>query len=121
MSEGRKFDNGKPRVSLIMMSKALLEIAKVGTMGAKKYGDHNFRNGMDWSRLADADQRHFLQYLDGELVDQESKLSHLAHHAWNAIALLEYELNGIGNNDLFKGYKKEEEKDGDTEDRSSNG
>ncbi len=109
MSEGRKFDGGKPRVSLIMMSKALLEVAKVGTMGAEKYGDHNFRNGMKWSRIADADLRHFFQYLDGELVDQESKLSHLAHHAWNALALLEYELNNIGENDLFKGYKKEED------------
>lgn len=116
MSEGRKFDNGKPRVSLVMMSKAILEVAKVGTMGASKYGDHNFRDGMKWSRIVDADLRHLLKYLDGELIDDESKLSHLAHHAWNALALLEYELNKLGENDLFPGYKKVESNNGDTKD-----
>ncbi len=104
---GIKHDQNKPRVSLIIMSKALIEVAKVGTFGAEKYGDHNFRNGMDWSRIADADLRHFLRFLDGERVDPESKLSHLAHHAWNALALLEYELNKVGNDDLFQGYKKD--------------
>jgi hypothetical protein len=107
MSEGNKFDEGKPRVSLIIMSKALLEVAKVGTYGSGKYGDHNFRNGMDWSRIADADLRHLFKFLDGERKDHETNLSHLAHHAWNALALLEYELNNVGNDDLFKGYKKE--------------
>lgn len=104
--EGKKFDKGKPRMSLMIMNKALREVAKVATFGSDKYGDHNFRNGMDWSRLADADLRHLFEFLDGNRIDEESKLSHLAHHAWNALALLEFELNKIGNDDLFKGYDK---------------
>lgn len=101
---GKKFDEGKPRVSLIIMSKALLEVAKVGTFGAQKYGDHNFRSGMKWSRLVDAALRHLFAYLSGERIDHESGLSHLAHIAWNIMALLEFELNGVGEDDLFKGY-----------------
>lgn len=104
---GNKFDQGKPRVSLVMMSRALLEVAKVGTMGAEKYGDHNFRDGMEWSRIVDADLRHLLEFLSGNRIDDESKLTHLAHHAWNALTLLEYELNNVGTDDLFKGYKKD--------------
>jgi hypothetical protein len=102
---GKKYDEGKARVSLIV-SPALLEVAKVGTMGAKKYGDYNYRLGMKWSRLADAGMRHFISYLSGERIDEESGLSHLAHVAWNVLALLEYEISGTGEDDLWKGYKK---------------
>lgn len=105
---GTKHDAGKARVSLIV-SKALLEVAKVGTMGAEKYGDYNYRKGMKWSRLADAALRHFFSYLSGERIDPESGLSHLAHVAWNILAMLEYELDGVGEDDLWKGYKKDED------------
>lgn len=107
MSEGKKFDEGKPRVSLLS-SDAILEVAKVATMGASKYDDHNWRGGMKWSRLLDAAERHLLKYNKGDRIDEESKLSHLAHVAWNLMALLEYEINGVGEDDLFKGYKKDE-------------
>lgn len=103
--EGKKFDQGKPRVSLVLMSKALIEVSKVGTMGARKYQDHNWRNGMNWSRLLDASMRHLLEYNNGVRIDPESGLSHLAHASWNLMALLDYEQNGVGNDDLFKGYK----------------
>ena len=108
----KKHDAGKARVSLTI-SKADLEIGKVGTMGAAKYGDHNFReaNGMKWSRLADAGLRHLIYYLSGDRKDDESGLSHLAHAAWNLKALLEYEINNVGIDDLFKGYNKQEDKD----------
>lgn len=104
---GKKYDEGKPRVSLIM-SKAILEVAKVGTMGAQKYGDYNYRQGMKWSRLADAGLRHFIAYLSGERIDKESGLSHLAHTAWNLLALLEYEIAGAGEDDLWEGYDEEQ-------------
>jgi len=103
MSGGKKFDEGKPRVSLVV-SKAWLEVAKVGTFGAEKYGDHNFRKGMKWSRLIDAAFRHMILYVSGERIDKESGCSHLAHIAWNILALLEFEIEGIGEDDLFKGY-----------------
>lgn len=107
--EGKKFDEGKPRVSLLS-SDAILEIAKVATMGATKYSDNNWRSGMKWSRIMDAAQRHLLKYNKGERIDEESKLSHLAHVAWNILALLEYEINNVGEDDLFKGYHKNDNK-----------
>lgn len=104
---GVKHDQGKERVSLIM-SKAILEVAKVGTFGAGKYGDHNYRKGLKWSRLADAALRHFIKYLAGKRIDEESGLSHLAHVAWNILTMLEFEIEGAGEDDLWKGYKKDE-------------
>ncbi len=95
---GTKFDEGKPRISLLS-SDAILEIAKVATMGAEKYSDHNWRKGFDWSRLMDAAERHLLKYNKGNRIDEESKLSHLAHVAWNIMALLEFEINKIGNDE----------------------
>lgn len=106
---GKKYDSGKPRVSLIF-TQALLEVAKVGTFGALKYDDHNWRKGMKWSRLTDAQLRHLIAYVSGDRKDNESGLSHLAHVAWNALALVEYELNQIGEDDLFKGYPKKAER-----------
>jgi len=105
MSEGRKNDSGKPRISLLS-SDAIIEIAKVATMGAEKYDDNNWRKGMKWSRLMDAAERHLLDYNKGYRIDKESKLSHLAHVAWNIMALLEYEINKVGEDDLWKGYDK---------------
>lgn len=108
MTKGVKFDEGKPRVGLIM-SRAILEVAKVGTFGAAKYGDHNYRKGLKWSRLVDAALRHFVAYLAGERLDKESGLSHLAHVAWNILTLLEFEIEGAGEDDLWKGYEKTKE------------
>lgn len=98
---GVKFDTGKPRVSLLS-SKALLEVSKVATMGADKYGDYNYLGGMKWSRLLDASLRHILAFNGGERTDEESGLSHLAHAAWNILALIEYEKNNLGEDNLYK-------------------
>jgi hypothetical protein len=71
-----KFDEGKPRVSLLPAG-PLLEVAACMTMGAKKYSDHNYRKGMDHSRLLDAALRHILQWNQGCLhrKDEESGYS----------------------------------------------
>ncbi len=96
-----KFDSGKPRPSLLS-SISLLEISKVATMGATKYADHNWRKGMKWSRLLDAVKRHLLLWENGEKLDDESKLPHLAHASWGLMALLEYEITSNGENDLYR-------------------
>jgi hypothetical protein len=108
MSQGTKFDQGKPRISLLS-SDAIIEVAKVATMGAEKYDDHNWRKGMKWSRLMDAAERHLLKYNKGDRIDDESNLSHLTHVAWNIMALIDYEINNIGEDDLFKGYEKKQD------------
>lgn len=89
---GAKLDFGKPMCSqtLGMFSRALMEVAKVGTMGAKKYsmgGWQHVENGE--ARYADARMRHYLYRNMGEEVADDSGLLHLAHEAWNVLAELE--------------------------------
>lgn len=87
--EGTKFDNAKPRPSLMPMG-PLLEVAALYTMGATKYRDHNWEYGMKWSRIFDALMRHAMKWWGGEELDQEDGQSHLAAVVWNALALMEY-------------------------------
>lgn len=75
---GLKFDSDKPRMDLID-SRAIFELAKVLTVGAKKYPAHNWRAGLHKSRLIAAALRHLFAYLGGEDRDPESGLSHVAH------------------------------------------
>jgi len=46
-------------------SRFIWELARVCGLGAKKYGDHNWRNGYDWTLTVDALQRHLHQFLMG--------------------------------------------------------
>lgn len=89
-----KHDEGKPRAGLVLgdFSRALLEVAKVGTFGAEKYSDHGWLSVEDnRARYLDALWRHLLAK---EERDSESGYSHLAHVAWNALAVLELDLMG---------------------------
>lgn len=89
---GKKYDEGKPRVSLVLggFSRALTEVSRVGTFGAQKYDDNNWQqleNGVE--RYTDAMLRHFLAEALGEEFDKESEIHHAAHTAWNALARLD--------------------------------
>lgn len=75
---GQKFDQGKPALSLIDRG-AMEELAAVLTFGAKKYTAHNWRKGIEYSRLSDAALRHIFAFIDGEDLDVESGLPHLGH------------------------------------------
>lgn len=91
-TSGAKLDAGKPRVSLVLgdFSRALTEVANVGTFGANKYIDHGWLdvpNGIE--RYDDAKLRHYLKRNTGETHDPDSGLLHAAHEAWNALAVLE--------------------------------
>jgi hypothetical protein len=88
--QGKKYDSGKARLSLLP-GLAIEQVIKVGEMGAVKYGDHNYRLGMPVVKYIDAAFRHvFLEFLfKGIDTDPESGLPHLAHGAWNLLAALE--------------------------------
>lgn len=94
-----KFDEGKPCPDLILrgMPLALLEVAKVGTFGAKKYSDDNWM-GLETVRFRNAGQRHMLLRFTGEEYDPETHITHLAHEAWNKLAELELELRKANSN-----------------------
>ena len=100
-SPALKFDADKVRVELLSVD-AMNEIAKVMTFGAKKYADHNWRNGFNWSRLYGAALRHLFAHLNGEDKDPESGLSHLAHAGCCIQFLIEHEVRGLGKDDRFK-------------------
>ena len=89
---GAKDDVGKPPVDLLYSSfpRALLELARVAGDGAEKYTKDGWVNVEDGEyRYANAAGRHALKrWVDGE-KDLESGHWHLAHQAWNILAVLE--------------------------------
>lgn len=91
---GIKYDEGKVQPSLVLntMARAVLEVSKVATFGAAKYSKDNWLLVEDAiERYTDAKQRHMLNS-NFEELDKESHISHLAHEAWNALAILELTL-----------------------------
>ena len=96
MSEGKKFDTGKPMVGTILrvFPRAISVIGAVIEYGTHKYPDPNnwSKNENILERYSDSAVRHLTKYFIGEELDDESHLPHLAHCAWNIIAILEYEL-----------------------------
>jgi len=93
--DGAKFDDGKERFDLLPIY-PLWEIVRVYTYGTQKYDDDNWRRGMKWGKLIAAALRHFFKWMMGEKYDDESGLHHLAHCAWQCMALMEYERIGAG-------------------------
>jgi hypothetical protein len=95
---GAKLDGGKIRCGLVLggFSRALEQVAAVGTYGAAKYTDNGWRSvpsGQD--RYTDAMYRHLLAEAQGLECDPESHLLHAAHAAWNALARLELMLREL--------------------------
>lgn len=97
-AEAARFDEGKNRLDL-MPSWPLDQIAQVYTYGTVKYDDNNWWKGMPWKKIIGPLLRHIYKWLRGEKYDDESGLHHLAHAAWQCLALMEYERNGIGKDD----------------------
>jgi len=94
-----RFSKGKIRHDL-MAPWALDQIARVYTYGTIKYDDDNWWKGLRWKKeVFGCILRHIWKWFRGEKYDDESGLHHLAHAAWNCMALMEYERNGIGIDD----------------------
>lgn len=83
---GTKDDDEKLMVDLVDPL-FILEVAKVLTFGAKKYGPHNWRKGLKYTRVYSALQRHLLAWAAGESTDPESGINHLSHAACNIMFL----------------------------------
>jgi len=115
-NKGLRYSEGKLRYDLFPPD-AYEEIVKVYTEGARKYASRNWERGMDWSQCLRALKSHLNKWELGKTHDDElTECRHLAMVAWNAIALLTYELRDIGNNDIPEIYhpeasEKVEEKD----------
>jgi hypothetical protein len=85
---GIKFDSDKPDWTLLPW-KQLATVLQVLTLGAKKYAPDNWKYVPDSpQRYSAALFRHLLAVQDGEWLDPETKLPHLAHVVCNALFLM---------------------------------
>ena len=91
MNTARKNDQGKLRYDLIP-PECLRELAYVYTIGAKKYADDNWKNGLERQRIQAALMRHAEAARAGEIHDPEDGQRHLASVAWCAFALMWYDM-----------------------------
>lgn len=88
---GVKADYGKPQYRLIP-PRGLAPIVAVLTYGAHKYAPDNWKNvPQARERYADALLRHVFAWLEGEKLDPESGLHHLAHAGCCVLFLLHFE------------------------------
>lgn len=94
---GRKDDDDKPKLGMVFryFSKALLEVAKCGTYGCRKYGNGAFWD-YNWNKLDKGYERYtdaMLRHLAAEPLehtDKDTELLHATHVAWNALARLSF-------------------------------
>jgi hypothetical protein len=95
-----KGDGTKLRYDLFP-PRALADITNILTYGGNKYGDNNWRKGLDWSRVFSASMRHLWAWWGGEDRDPETGYSHLAHAACNLVFLIEYEYSNRDKDNRF--------------------
>lgn len=75
---GAKNDKGKPPLALIP-KEFLDEVALAFDYGRQVYGQYNFTNGLEVTRLLDAAMRHITAYAWGEDKAADSNVNHLGH------------------------------------------
>jgi hypothetical protein len=109
----------------------LAELARHYGVGAKKYAEHQWRNGYEWSKSYSALQRHLTAFWDGEDLDEcpasgegcssvteqgepfisenpgKTCYNHTGNHhlvaaAWHCFALLEFKETHPGHDDRYK-------------------
>jgi len=99
---GKRYNTGKPRMSLIPAIAEEKE-AFVWTKGAEKYGEgFNWAKGgpaLSFSSILDSMGRHYNALKKGQDIDPESGEHHAAHIRCNAAMLLEYYYKGDVNQD----------------------
>ena len=101
---GAKLDAGKIDMGMILSSfpRALFAVGSVGLFGAEKYSFEGWLevdNGVH--RYTSAGIRHLLQQFIEGPIDSDSKMHHLSHNAWNALAQLELYLKDKGETGEF--------------------
>lgn len=105
-STGRKFDDGKPRYSLLP-PKALKEIVKVLTYGSTKYADFNWQKVPNaYDRYFSAANRHMWEWKEGKVLDSENNLHHLAAAITNLMFILDMELNKEKESEISRTIRK---------------
>lgn len=73
----------------------LRRLAMTCAEGAKKYGERNWERGLPASDLLNHAIRHIYMYLEGDTAED-----HLAHAAWNILAVCHFEETDPGQIDI---------------------
>lgn len=90
----------------LLPPKPLETLSEVYGMGAKKYDDTNYIKGYAWRLSLGAMMRHINLWAQGEDLDEESGLNHLAHAAWHCFTLQVFQNEELGEDDrLFHAYE----------------
>lgn len=97
MSQGKKGVKDA-RLDLVPYD-ALWAVGRIFGFGAAKYADRNWERGYAWSKSYGAMQRHLALFWQGENLDEESGMPHIAHAAWHALVLLAFYLRSAGEDD----------------------
>ena len=85
---GMKFDSDKPRHSLLPKG-AVNSVIEVLEFGAKKYSANNWQEVENAKeRYYNAAMRHIDLWWNGEKLDSETNIHHLAHAATNLFFLM---------------------------------
>lgn len=105
---GVKDNRGKSRVDLLPMS-TLVAIGEVLEYGARKYKPNNWRLGLNWSDTMASLLRHLFAFHEGQDLDPETGLPHLAHAGCQLLFLLEYYLTGTGEDDRWSSQEDHSE------------
>lgn len=105
---GKKYDTGKPMVGTLVnvFPHALMAIGM-----CIEFGTHKYPNPNNWKQVEGADKRyqdslmrHLIKHNAGKIKDEETGIIHLAHTAWNALAILELYL--MNHPEIAKEYFK---------------
>ncbi len=109
-----QFNSGAVRAKLddvrfdLISPQALRRIAATYAEGAKKYGDNNFRKGMEFSNLINHVITHIFDYLAGKDLELDHPMyegveleDNLAHACWGLMTLMEQEDTKPELNDLY--------------------
>jgi len=96
-----KHDGDKSRLDLIPPEFVEL-LGRSFMHGAKKYSDHNWRKGAEWSRYYGALLRHLNAWNAGEDIDADSGLPHLANAGACIAILAASQASGLGVDDRWR-------------------
>lgn len=82
--KGTRHNEGKPRWGLVWY-KGFIPMIRVLEIGAKEYGEENWKKGLDKREILESMQRHLASLMDGEELDAQSGQPHMGHIQANAM------------------------------------
>lgn len=91
----------KPERFDLMPFGPLEEVARVYGFGAEKYGERNYLKGYAYGLALAALLRHVSAWAQGEDIDTDSGLNHLAHAATHCLNLMLFQQHGLGTDDRW--------------------